>query len=299
VQFNYKNLNSKIMQEENVLVSSITDDNQGSKENKKRVSYVARDLSSMIDFVAKVYNQLGHTAHHSNKAIAAVHSLSADSIKQQLTAAQQYKLFELKHGVGYKITEHFQKLYLPRNEAEKRSAVIESLKNVETYQQLFKDYEYHVVPSDGVRNHFIRSYGYKDDVAAKATQVFIDNLKEYELLDSRGVLVSALPSKPIIPEVSNAEENSTVSNTNAENENKVDSNQLPAERNAFNKVVFHSEMDTAGTKSVPIHLIGDKKALLVYPDEITEDDIEIVRHQIDGILLRIKLESKSRAKAEN
>ena len=37
--------------------------------------------------------------------------------------------------------------------------------------------------------------------------------------------------------------------------------------------------------------------MFVYPDEITEDDIELVKHQIDGILLKIKLEAK-RKKAD-
>jgi len=49
-------------------------------------------------------------------------------------------------------------------------------------------------------------------------------------------------------------------------------------------------------KDVPIHLIDDKMALFRYPSDITEDDIEIIKHQIDGILLRIKLESKKKSR---
>jgi|GEM_PF-1223636 len=281
------------MNEEKAVGSNpLDDDNQSSKEAKKRVSYVSKDLQLMIDFVAKVYNQLGHTAYHSNKAIATVHGMSPDSIKTHLSSGQQYKLLEMKHGIGYKITDHFQKLYLPKNDIEKRSAVIESLRNPETYQQLFKDYEYHVVPPDGVKNHFIRSFGMNMDAASKAAQVFLDNLKEFALLDGRGVLTSALPLKSIVPEIQ-AESDVDGDYNNSSSSSEAPVNDYPA-RNRGDKVIFQSEIDTSGKKTIPIYLIGNKQALFVYPDDITEDDIELVKHQIDGVLLRIKLESKKK-----
>lgn len=180
------------MAEEKLSTNDPLDDDNQSKEGKKRVSYVSKDLKSMVDFVAKVYNQLGHTTFHSNKAIATVHGLSPDSIKMHLSSSQQYKLFELKYGIGYKVTDHFQKIYLPRTENEKRNAIIESLKN------------------------------------------------------------------------------------------------------PGNKLIFQSELEAANKKTIPIHLTDDKQALFVYPDDITIDDIELVKHQIEGILLRIKLESKKK-----
>lgn len=272
---------------------SLQPKSKASHEPKKRVSYVSKDLKSMIDFVAKVYNQLGHTNYQSNKAIATVHGLSPDSIKLHLSCAQQYMLFEIKYGVGYKVTEHFQKVFLPRTENEKRSAIIESLKHPETYQQLFKDYEYHVVPFDGVKNHFIRNFGLNKDVATKAAQIFIDNLKDYDLLDSRGVLTSAMAYRPSSPEVK-VEEEVNEDNDNIETSTQQQDN-LPATIKT-NKFIFQSELDAAGKKTIPIHLLNNEQAMLVYPENITEDDIEIVKHQIDGILLKIRLETKQKAK---
>ena len=60
------------------------------------------------------------------------------------------------------------------------------------------------------------------------------------------------------------------------------------------KFIFTSELDAVGKKTIPIYFVGEKTALFVYPDNITEDDIELVKHQIDGILLRIKLENKKK-----
>lgn len=70
--------------------------------------------------------------------------------------------------------------------------------------------------------------------------------------------------------------------------------QLPSKVETF---VLESEKESRGVKKVPIYLTDDKQpALFIYPDDITEDDIALVKHQIDGVLLRIKLESKKKEK---
>lgn len=195
---NYQVMDNLNSEENNISNEDVTP----KKEGKKRVSYVFRDHLSMVEFVSGMYRNLGHTDYHSNKAIAAAHQLSPDSIKQQLTCCQQYRLLEIKHGVGYKITELFLRIFLPVNDSEKRVAVIESLKSPDTYQQLFKEYEYHIVPPlSGLKNHFVRNFNFAPAIAEKAAQVFIENLKEYDLLDPRGVLTSAMPAKPKEPEV--------------------------------------------------------------------------------------------------
>lgn len=275
------------------------DDGHSSKESKKRISYVSKDLKSMIDFVARVYNQLGHTAYNSNKAIATVHGLSPDSIKQHLTSAQQYRLLEIKHGTGYKITDHFQKLYLPKTDNEKRSAVIESLKNPETYQQIFKDYEYHVVAPDGVKNHFIRSFGFKEDIAIRAAQVFLENLKDFELLDGRGVLTSGMPSKPVVPEIK--PEGEEIKDEHGGGEDQNNNGNLSSRDQS--PAVIHNNEYTQNSKYqnhiwIPIHITKGQTAVFAYPEEITENDIKIVEHQLAGILLRIRLENEEKKGAQ-
>lgn len=276
------------------IISSSLEDGNASNDGKKRFTYPGKDLNSIIDFVAKVYNHFGHTNYNSNKAIATVHGLSPDSIKTHLSSSQQYGLFELKHGTGYKVTDHFLKIYLPKTEKEKRDAVIHSLKLPEVYQQLFKDYEYHVVPIEGVKNHFIRAYGFKEDIASKAAAVFIENLKNFDLIDNRGVLTSGLPFK----EIGKLEETDFElgkGDEKNENNNGQTGQELgvPAVKK-IDRLIFQSEIEAAGKKTIPIYLIGNKQALFVYPDDITEDDIELVKHQIDGVLLRIKLESRKK-----
>lgn len=287
------------MKEEKVNSSPVLDDDGDiSKDDRKRISYPAKDLKSIIDFVAKVYNQLGHTVYHENKAIATIHGLAPASIKAQLSAAQQYKLFKLKHRIGYKVTDHFQKLYLPKNDNEKRAAVIESLKNAETYQQLFKDYEYHVVPPDGVKNHFKRSYGFNDDTASRAAEVFLKNLKDFDLLDSRGVLTSALPSKPIVPDLH--DEHDEIKDdpitTSAVVEESNGGSDTP-QKNPPPAIIQNEYTQTTKYQNhiwIPIHITKNETAVFAYPKEISESDIKIVEHQLAGILLRIRLENEEK-----
>lgn len=243
------------------------DDQKGSK----RISYVSRGHKSMVDFVALIYNNLGHAEYHNNKAIATVHGLSHASIKQQLTSSQQYKLLELKFGVGYKPTDLFTRIFLPVNDAEKRSAVIESLKSPETYQELFKQYEFHVVPPvAGLKNYFVRNLQFRDDIAEKAAQIFIENLKDYDLLDARGVLTSGINYKP--------------SSTNGSGSDKP-ATEKPAEEikppppPPDKPAPKHDDLF-----ELPIPLPNKRKAYLHYPiDNLTSKDIKVIHKAIDFI----------------
>lgn len=247
--------------------SAINDEQATQKEVKKRLSYVSRDHKSMVDFVAGIYKNLGHTDYHSNKAIATIHGLSPDSIKQHLTSAQQYKLLELKHGTGYKITDLFKKIFLPLNESEKRTAIIESLKSPDTYTQLFKEYEFHILPPlNGIKNHFVRNFHFKEDIAEKTAQIFIDNLTEYSLLDARGVLISGLS----IQSGSINDNNKDKEDTEA-NKHKNSSATSPHQEQPNSEFVKN-------LIRLPIHLPGEanRVAYFEYPRNLNKRDFKVI-----------------------
>lgn len=277
------------MSEEKVV--NYTEDDYDLEDNSKRVSYVSKDLLQMIQFVAKIYDRLGHTDYHKNTAIAAVNGVKAVSIKMHLSSAQQYNLLELKRKEGYKVTDHFKRLYLWKSSDERTAAAIESLRNPSTYKVLFKDYEYNTVPFEGVKNHLIKTFDMVPDAAAKAAEVFIKNLRDFGLLDNRGVLITALPAKnedsddkPQLQDVDDADNLKPVYLNTIE--------KLIPPTNNPRSIILHCETDANKMKTVPIHLIDSKQAWLVYPDDMTEDDIVIISHQVEGVLMRIKLEAK-------
>lgn len=253
----------------NSVEPDIEDDDSSSKNGKKRTSYVSRDHKSMVEFAGLIYRSLGPDYHHGT-AIAALHKLSPVSIKQQITSCQQYRLLEIKHGVGYKITDLFKRIYLPVNDSEKIAAVVDSLKSPETYQQLFKEYEYHIVPPvTGIKNHFVRNFQFKDDIAEKAAEVFIQNLKDYSLLDSRGVLISGIAAK-------------TISNKPEQPEK---STEQQAERPKQEQPVTQAPPKTDDSLfELPIPLPNRRKAFLRYPlDNLTKRDIRVITKALEFI----------------
>lgn len=265
---------------------SETNDEVTAKETKKRVSYVSKEHKAVFDFVTVVYNELGHSDFHTKEAIAQAHRLSPDTIKTYLASCQQYGLLEIKHGIGYKITDLFKRLYHPLNDEEKRKAIIESLKSPELFHPLFLQYENQRLPEfNGIKNHFLRNAGLRVEIAEKSAEVFLNNIREYGLIDGKGVLVTYSE---------NAVQDANVVNT--EIQNKIDNDKLPI---ATSKQVIEDLYTGESNKKIPIFLTKKKVAYLVYPDEITVKDIKLIEHQVAGILLRLELENEEIEKGQN
>lgn len=230
----------------------------------RKTPYVSRTLANILHFVTNIYSKLGPGYHDAAK-IAAVNGLKALSIKQQLTTAQQYGLLEIKFGIGYRTTNLFTRIHLYKNDKEKRSATIEALKKPETYAGLFKEFEFHTVPLEGVRNHLIRDHGYTNDLAEKLAQIFIDNLKENNLLDSRGVLMSGVQF------ISTPEE------IIEDPYQKPQVQETPI-------IPDSSGKDEDTLFELPIPLPGKRRAFLKYPvDTITRKDIKVITKALEFI----------------
>src|SRR6266498_2820334 len=111
-------------------------------------------------------------------------NLSVNSIKQIVSTSNQYQCLKKIHGKGYKITEAFTKIFHPENDEEKIQTIIECIKNVPFYIPLINDYNEKVVPSiEGLQNRFIRDNKMKPHLAKAAAEIFIQNLKDFNLVE--------------------------------------------------------------------------------------------------------------------
>lgn len=52
-------------------------------------------------------------------------------------------------------------------------------------------------------------------------------------------------------------------------------------------------------KTMPIHLTNDKEAYFAYPPNMSSNDVKLVEHNIQGILMRIKFEADEREQNKN
>lgn len=271
---------------EDKIKSDDANDSINTKEAKKpRVSYVSKEHKFIFDFVSVIYKELGRSDYHSREDIAKAHGLSTDTIKTTFAACQQYGLLEIKHGVGYKITDLFQRIYHPINDDQRLHDLVISLKSPEIYAPLFRQYEnLPLPPLNGIKNHFVRNNGFDERVAARTAEVFLSNLREYDLLDAKGVLTATATKSQDSEEVSHAP-----------NEEATVNSEANGALIAYPKQELIQDLYTGeSNKKVPIFLTKKKVAYLVYPDEITVNDIRLIEHQVSGILLRLQLENEEK-----
>jgi hypothetical protein len=232
-------------------------DGGDSKEGKRR-SYPVRELKYIIEFVTKIYTELGPNSYHSKENIAKTHNLSADYIKQILSTCQQYKLLDLKHGTGYKVSALFVKIHKPLDDEEKTSAVVESIQSVEIFHSLINDYEGHTVPAlNGIVNKIHRDFQLKEALAQKVADIFVRNLNDFNLIDLRG----DLQLRP---------KNSGVKEEPKQKQQEQKVNEMPP---------IHGHI----VITIPLKGVGGRKASLHIPEDYSDADLKKVAKFVDAL----------------
>jgi hypothetical protein len=227
--------------------------------DKERQSYPVKTFKVIEPFVGNVYKKYGNTEIISNQKVADANNLAANSIKQMLSTSQQYTSLRNFHGKGYQVTEEFTHIYHPENEDEKLQLIVKCLKDVPFYRPLFNDYEDKAVPSiEGLQNRFIREYKMKEHIAKNAAEIFIQNLKDFNLLNARNILI--LPTSNNSAAAANSVNNGNGNhNSNPKN---TDNNNEDSEENNENNI------------KIPIRLKGGRMAYLSFPAKFEDDDIK-------------------------
>jgi len=231
-------------------------------DKSKRVSLPVYTVSEIIAFCAKIYTELGFGDYHSKDLIAKIHGVIYDSIKQKFSTAQAYGLLELKHGVGYKLTDGFLKIYKPVTEKEKREGIIESIRLPEFYSKLLDELNGHPVPSEqGLSARLLRSFGIKDYAANKAAIVFLTNLKENGIVGADNI-VRIDDEKPVFTPAAK--------------------NDIPVTPAADNTAII-SPIPTPGYIEIPVPLNGGKRAYIKIPEDYKSEDCERIAKFVDAL----------------
>lgn len=156
----------------------------------RRFASPAKELSFVLNFVAKIYKELKTGVYHSKEDIARLHNLAVNSIKSLLSTAQQYNLLELKYGVGYKVTPLFEKIFLSADNIDKKNSISESLSNPEIYSNILKEYNGRVFPDkEELNSILIKKYNLKKTVSNRVIEILFQNLKDYGFINDNNVLM--------------------------------------------------------------------------------------------------------------
>lgn len=242
--------------DKSVSAETDTADQAGDKEGGRFFSPI-RELSFIINFVTKIYSELGNGLYHSKEDIAKIHKLAVNSIKSILSTAVQFNLLELKHGTGYKVTDLFIRIALPEDDFEKKRAIVESLRTPEIYNEILSEYNGRVfLTQQGLINILLRKYNFKENIAQRISDLLFKNLREYSLLNSSNVLNLNLPKEN---KVNDKNDDSFDGGRSKEQETKNDKN---------------DKNDENGILEITVPLKNKKKAFIRIPEDFDDNDID-------------------------
>lgn len=248
-------------------------------QTKRSNSYPSISVAKAVEVTEVIYKNAGNNFLPVEQ-IAKLLKKNPVYISQWLSSCVQYGLIELKFKVGYRPAFICKKIFKPFSDIEKNEALIECFKKPKLYQELISKYENHTIPSRSVLPNILdRDHNIYDDAAIKASDAFNDNISDLGLLNKDDELVFSNENQVKIntPEEI-PEENSLIEFKETQN-NKMQGETITVYKKFESEDILKSE----------IPLTEDKKATLFYPKNINISDIQILKAQIELLMLYINL----------
>lgn len=254
----------------------------GEKTKQQRsASYPGFTVNDSFDFASKINENFSVVAEVTREEIAHVLGLHPNTVARDIAACVQFGFLNKIEG-RYKLTDLFSDIFRPESEKDKKINLITAFGKPKLYADLISKFDGHVIPAE-LANTLIKHHDITESASQAAAETFIKSGEQVGVIGENRVLkysvtLSAL-SKTQYAEI-------ITETLNASKENNV-----PAKIDTFN---FEPVPPPAKQKMVPIYLTNNKIAQFIYPDDITEGDIAIVKHQLEGVLLRIKIENEEK-----
>jgi hypothetical protein len=240
-------------------------------EHKKTVersnSYPAFSIEYAFDLTRKIYLQFGSSAHNTRETIAKVLKMSSNYLIIPLSTATQYGLLEMKSKIGYNPTPLFVQYYKPESDEEKREAQLRCLRNPKLYDALLNAYKGNKLPSaQALATTLFRRYNIAENASVKAAEIFIDNLKTLSLLDEENNLLDFEQTEPVLESAPPPQDTKS-------------SNNLSSNGPVLSATINPSLTDL----SMGIKLNDGRKATLIYPENITDNDWDRIIRIINAL----------------
>lgn len=262
-----------------------------SSASKRSASYPAMTLQDAYTFALKINDKFSDTAEVTRKEIASVLGVHDNTISRQVAAVAAYGFSEKKMNKGeseykYKLTQLFKDVFMPDSEKQKRVSMISAFGSPKLFGDLIAKYDGSVIPLE-LPNALIKHHGITKAAAEEVADIFIRSGQQAGVINDNRVLnykvtlgaVQKTQYAEIIEESPRSEESSN---------NGIINRNTPT-------VIEPVNMDSISDRKVPIHLTKNKMAYLVYPSDISANDITIIEYQVKGILLRLQLEREEEA----
>lgn len=178
-------------------------------------------------------------------------------------------MLTLRAKEGYKPTAKFISIYKPLSEDERKQALLACLKSPKIYMALLEQYNNNIVPNVvGLSTYLYRNHSIFDKASERAAQVFLDNLRDLDLLDADNQLSLELDNTDLGVDIED-----TGSNGN------TDLVATALKPKYFGQGSSFMGTNIAVKENLPlvISLKGDgRKAQVIYPSDMTNEDWEKV-----------------------
>lgn len=249
--------------------------------HKRSASYPGKTIEKSLAFVSTIHANFSSNTVFKREEFATILKVHPNSVSRDFAAATGYDLLTYT-SEGYKISKRYIDIIQPENPAKKKADLIIAFGSPKLNQAIIEKFDGHLIP-DGFTNTLIKHHAIVEDKAADAAKIFLESAAYVGVLGDNKVLrykdtlgaTQKTQYAEIIEETSN-EENKKVKDTvqiiktDADPSLNVDSDQ----------------------KKVPIHLTKGKVAYFAYPNDMSEKDVKLVEHQLQGILMRIQFENE-------
>jgi len=223
--------------------------------------------------------------------IANILNISESNTQLKVSSAVQYGLLDKKQGEGYKPSDLFVNIYLPtENDPEKHNQyLIECIRSPKLYKQIFDliGDSNKVPPISLLQNRLIKDFGIAKNVSRKAASIFIENI------DFVGLWENKQTSTLNLSEKENDREDELELEENGEGLELFPTEDYQLEKPHKKAELPYNEdveaiRDSSQMLMVEVGLTERKKAVLKYPDNINEKDLDILESQLKTIRLQIQ-----------
>lgn len=255
-------------------------------KKERSASYPGITLEKAILFAELYYKHFSSTTFVKREEIASVLKMHPNSIAIELAACAQYGLME-KSTEGYKTTKLFDDIFRPENQKEKKISMLIAYGNPKLNKELLAKFDGHVIPSE-FPNTLVKHHSITPNAAPKAAQVFIESGKSVGAINDANVLRHSDTLNGLRKmQYAEVEEVSSEESDNSSERNQQVQIFTPAQDNPLGNI-------GSSYNKVPLHVTASKVAYFAYPADLTANDIKIIKHHIDGILLRIELDAQEK-----
>jgi hypothetical protein len=249
------------------------------KLNFRSASYPAISISNVVGLVTQIKKSFP-TSSFKREDIVAV--LKKNTVHIDISAAVQYGLVE-RTGDSYKLSKKVQSVLNWVTEKERDDTLIEAFCSPKLYVELIEKFRGHAIPPDQqLRAILTRFHGITESAAPKAAELFLENAKYVNAIDENRILFGEAIADP--PDGDN-NSNDGNQNTNSNNQETpiIEKPLIKPEKNKEQLLLEQIN----NSRDMPIYLSEKKIAHLIYPENLNEKDIQILKLQLEALALTL------------